>query len=469
MSKRTDDLSVQVESLRAELLELREVEDPTDEQVTRSEEALAEYETADAELVKARVHDEKIEAIRTAAANPAQVERTFEAPNVVVRKDPYGDLEGVRAGFGANDYKSRALNALEDDKDSLVDDSQREAATKLIQRGGSDVARHALLTNSPAYRSAFQKYLESPDHYQVTLSDGEREAIRTALSTTAGNGGHAIPFLLDPQVVVTSDGAAGGFRDFSRVETGTSNKWQGVTSAGATAEWKTEGSQAGDGTPTTAQPAITAYLADVFVLASYEITGDAASLIAQLPGVLAEEKFEHEEAAFAVGSGSGAPFGVVTAVAAVTASRVSPTTAGTFTSASTADVYKTVAALPPRHRGSSRHIANYATFNIVRQMSGSAAGSHFWANLGAGVPEQLLGLPIHEASGMDSSMTTGSDILLTGNFSRYVIYDRLGATLEYIPNIFGADGRPTGQRGWMYWWRVGADSIDDNAFRVLRL
>ena len=102
-------------------------------------------------------------------------------------------------------------------------------------------------------------------------------------------------------------------------------------------------------------------------------------------------------------------------------------------------------------------------------MSGSAAGSHFWANLGAGVPEQLLGLPIHEASGMDSSMTTGSDILLTGNFDRYVIYDRLGATLEYVPNIFGADGRPTGQRGWMYWWRVGADSIDDNAFRVLTL
>ena len=319
MSKRTDDLTAQVDALRAEVLELAEIAEPTEENLGRGREALTELETAEAALAESRAHDEKIEAVRAAAAEPKNIERTFEAPNVVVRKDPYAELEGVRAGFGASDFKARALNALEDDHDNLIDDSQREAATKVVQRGGSDVARHALLTNSPAYRSAFQKYLEQPMQYQAMLDDAEREAIRTALSTTAGNGGHAIPFLLDPQVVVTSDGAAGGFRSFSRVETGTSNKWQGVTSAGATAEWKTEGSQAADGSPTTSQPSITAYLADIFVLASYEITGDAASLIAQLPMVLAEEKFEHEEAAFAVGSGSGAPYGVVTAVAAITA------------------------------------------------------------------------------------------------------------------------------------------------------
>ena len=470
MSKRTDDLHAQVETLRAEVLELSEIDEPTEDNLARGREALTELETAETALAESRAYDEKIEAIRTAAQDDKKVERTFEAPQVVTRRDPFGELDGVVRGFvPAGDLKARALNGIEDNKDSLITDAQREAAYSMVQKSSADVARHALLTGSPAYRSAFEKYLAAPEVFQAILEPEEREAVRTALSTSAANGGYGIPFLLDPQVVVTSDGAAGGFRDFARVETGTSNKWQGITSSGATAEWKTEGSQAADGSPTFGQPAITAHLADIFVFASYEVIGDAAALIAQLPSVLAEEKFEHEEAAFAIGSGSGAPYGVVTSVAAVTASRVSPTTAGTFTSASTADVYKTLAALPPRHRGMAHHIANYATWNIIRQMSGSAAGSHFWANLGANVPEQLLGRPIHEASGMDSSMTTGSEILLTGNFSRYLIYDRLGASLEFVPNIFGANGRPTGQRGWFYHWRVGADVLDVNAFRCLQL
>jgi HK97 family phage major capsid protein len=161
---------------------------------------------------------------------------------------------------------------------------------------------------------------------------------------------------------------------------------------------------------------------------------------------------------------------VVTSTTAVTASRVSPVTAGTFTSASIADVYKTLAALPPRHRSKASHIANYATLNIIRQMSASAAGSSFWANLGANVPEELLGRPVYEASAMASSMTTGSNILLTGNFGEgFVIFDRIGISLEYIPNVVGANQRPTGQRGWFATWRVGSDTVDPNAFRVLKL
>jgi HK97 family phage major capsid protein len=75
------------------------------------------------------------------------------------------------------------------------------------------------------------------------------------------------------------------------------------------------------------------------VFGSYEVLGDT-NIEQQLPAILQDSKDRLESAAFVTGSGSGAPYGVVTRVAAVTTSRVAPTTGGTFTTASVADVYK---------------------------------------------------------------------------------------------------------------------------------
>jgi HK97 family phage major capsid protein len=57
--------------------------------------------------------------------------------------------------------------------------------------------------------------------------------------------------------------------------------------------------------------------------------------------------------------------------------------------------------------------------------------------------------------------------LLLGDFSRFVIVDRVGMSVEYIPTLFGASQRPTGQRGWYAYWRTGSDVTDGNAFRLL--
>jgi predicted phage gp36 major capsid-like protein len=50
-----------------------------------------------------------------------------------------------------------------------------------------------------------------------------------------------------------------------------------------------------------------------------------------------------------------------------------------------------------------------------------------------------------------------------------VIADRIGTTVEFIPQLFGANRRPTGQRGVFMWFRTGSDSVADNAFRVLNV
>ena len=60
-------------------------------------------------------------------------------------------------------------------------------------------------------------------------------------------------------------------------------------------------------------------------------------------------------------------------------------------------------------------------------------------------------------------------MVLYGDFSRYYVVDRLGIQTEFIPNVVDGSGLPTGTRAWLMHWRWGADVIDANAFRLLRL
>jgi len=241
--------------------------------------------------------------------------------------------------------------------------------------------------------------------------------------------------------------------------------WEGVSSAGVTAEWLAEGNQAADASPTVSAPTVTAYKGAAYVFGSYEVFQDT-NFEQQLPRLLMDAKDNLEADAFAVGSGSAAPTGIVTAVAAVTASRVDPTTGGEF--GTSADVYSVINAVPPRNRSRASWVANYATYNTIRQFD-TGGGGGFWANLGPDRPEQLIGRPVYESSEMDSAVTTGSNLLLAGDFSEYLIYDRIGMALAYEPLVKGANNRPTGQSGYFAYWRVGGGCLNTNAVALLQL
>jgi HK97 family phage major capsid protein len=83
----------------------------------------------------------------------------------------------------------------------------------------------------------------------------------------------------------------------------------------------------------------------------------------------------------------------------------------------------------------------------------------------------LLGRRISEISDMDGAIGGGAgndSVLVFGDFSQFVIVNRWPATLEVIPNLFGAARRfPTGHRGYFLHARTGSDVLVDNAFRVL--
>lgn len=98
-------------------------------------------------------------------------------------------------------------------------------------------------------------------------------------------------------------------------------------------------------------------------------------------------------------------------------------------------------------------------------------GAALWGFLADGRKPELLGRPDYVSEAMDGvvNATQENYVLAFGDFQNYVIADRLGVTMSYIPHTFGANGRPTGQAGWHAWMRSGADSVNDGAFRLLNV
>ena len=70
---------------------------------------------------------------------------------------------------------------------------------------------------------------------------------------------------------------------------------------------------------------------------------------------------------------------------------------------------------------------------------------------------------------INAAATEDNFVLAFGNFDNYVIADRVGMSIEFIPHLFGGNQRPTGQRGWYAYYRVGANVVDPGAFKVLNV
>jgi HK97 family phage major capsid protein len=472
---RLEEIDQRLEAIRAELLTLAEG-DLDEEQAARFDALETEHGELETERAPLARRAAMVDRVRSTARQAAESSRGVErgSGDVIVRTnlDPFEGLDQVRANnLAVSDLRGRARTAIEQAPGHMTDD-QRQRATELIERGDryGRIARHMLLTGSDAYSRAFERLLGGEQPYQ--LEDDELDALRFADSQRAAmaegsgsTGGFMVPFHLDPTIILTNAGSTNPFRQISRVVSITTNTWHGVSSAGVTAEWLAESAEAADASPSFAQPTVPTAKAAAYLQGSFEVTQDTG-IAAEVGMLLADARDRLEATAFAVGTGSGQPKGVVTAVSAVGGSVVASTTADTY---AVADVYKVAGAVPPRHRPNSSWVMNYNIALLTRQFATSTQTHAFWADLGMNNPSQLLGRPVFESSAMDGTVdaTANNYILLIGDFSKYLIVDRIGMTVAFEPLVKGANRRPTGEVGWFAHWRVGADVLDANAFRLL--
>lgn len=449
-------------AIQADVAEIDAIEAPTEEDAVRAEALADEFSTLETERADLAAKVERLDAVRAASLDPVNVEPAFSAPNVIVRSDPFEDLARIDY-VEPSTQVSRALSALEGLGRRADSEHVEEVARKVENITG--VARHVLLTGSDAYRSAFDEYLRSQGHPNYTAE--EAAAVRASLSLTSANGGYTLPFLLDPTLIHTGAATKNPIRRLARVETGTQNVWHGVTAGAVTTYWVAENTAMTDGSPTFGGPAVAAAKLTAYVTASYEVFEDS-NLQAQLPGLIGEAFDYAEGTAFVTGSGSGAPKGIVTAISATAGSTVTATTRGAFTTASAVDVFALLNAVAPRFEDSATWVANKATFNTIKQMSTGSQGSYFWSDFNAGQGAPLLGSPIAASSDMSAATTSGTVLIVLGDFSRFLVYDRIGTQVEFVQNVVDGSGLPLGSRGLIAHKRVGSDCLDLNAFRFLK-
>ena len=368
------------------------------------------------------------------------------------------------------EYRARALSGIE--KVKGTSDNVRQAMASIIERFDdhkSTLARQFLATSSPAYMRAWSKMATNRQH---ALAQDEIRAIEQvrAMSLTDNAGGYLVPFQLDPTVIITSDGVRNDIRQAARQVVATSDVWHGVSSTAVSWSWDAEATQVSDDSTTFAGPAITNHKAQGFVPISIEALMDEQNVTSEVGRLLAAGKNDLEAAAFITGLGDGQnqPVGIVTALTG-TSSVVTAAADDTF---SIGDIYTLQGSLPARSRPQASWLANNLIYNLIRQFD-QYGGGGFWVNLLGDRPPQLLGRTALEAEAMDGTVTTGSTtanyVLIFGDFSNYVITDRIGMQVEFLPHLFGANQRPIGQRGWYAYYRTGADSVNDGGFRMLNV
>lgn len=468
MTKPVSEIRSEVEYLDAELdaiINAAEGRALDADAKTRFDEGLALREQLAAEV---NDYETRMAATRTALANgTARIEAGggFHAPEVIVRNNPF-DLSDLSLSSTAGEVRSKAFRAVEVMEG--LSDADRTKAEQVIRSADTidaKVSKHVIATSSPEYRSAFSKLI-SERSYALTPEEVRSVELARAASLTGNAGGYVVPTPLDPTIIDTRSGTANPLRQISRVVQTTANTWNGVSSAGVTASWDAEGAEVSDDAPTLAQPSITCYKGAAFVPFSIEIGADWQAIESDVRMMIVNAKDDLEATAFATGS-SSAPQGIVTALTGGSYI-VNNSSSETFV---VGDVYALEEALGPRYRANASFIANKAIYNKVRQFD-TYGGAGMWERIGAGQPAQLLGYNAYEASAMDgawdASATAHNYVMVLGDFSNYVIVDRIGLSVELVPHLLHTSNNlPNGKRGFYAYWRVGADSVNDAAFRML--
>jgi HK97 family phage major capsid protein len=396
------------------------------------------------------------------------------APNVNYRSA--GKAWQVRDDAAGDELRGRAVDALEGIDAS--DESIRRALDTMIEQSRhvqekDELARRIAVCSNPDYARAFAKLAVDPTTGHNTWTSAERAAwdkmleARAAMAIGAGaTGGYMVPTHLDPTIILTNNGSSNVIRQISReVTLASQTVWNGISSAGVTASYDSEATEVSDDSPTLANPQITTYQAQAFVRASVQAWDDIANLESEVHRLFADAKDRLEEAKFTVGAGSTEPTGVFTTIAATTASRVVSTTAATIGVVDLKAVYR---AVPARHRRVANWLSN-SLYTLTVKDLGTAVSSSYSGDLREPAASRWYDLPVVESDDAPTTQTTtalDAEILL-GDFSQFVIVDRLGASAEFIPHLFGGSGRPTGERGVYFRFRNGSGVTNTNAFRLL--
>ena len=407
--------------------------------------------------------------------------------------DNVWDLSAYRSLAGSVDelaglYRegaTRALEAAHFPGDLVKSDDAKKHVKKLLARDTNDghVARHVLATGSEQYRRAWSKAIRG-----LPVTNQERLALDMYALTigTPSDGGFAIPYTLDPTVILASNGAVNPIRSLARQVQIVGHQWLAVTTAdGVVASYGPELTSATDNSPTLAQPTLEVEKAQAFVPLSIEASQDWVGVEAELAKLFADAKdiLEANRFLFGLGHASHQPMGLLTylddpSAHSAGADTVDPAVlTATINTFARDDIYALEDAIAPRFEPNAAWLANRAFYNAVRAATDDTFNIFVpiqqgtGKDMGGNTGYSLLGYPAWRTSEMPTDVTEGgNDIAVLGDFEQMVVIDRIGMSVEFIPHLFDTGtGYPIGSRGLYAYWRNTTGVMTANAFRVLQV
>lgn len=370
-----------------------------------------------------------------------------------------------------------ALKVMED-REATADLSphQLDMLDKIVRsQDRTETARRIIVTENPAYKRAFMKLTTDPAG-AVKLDDEERNAILAyeqykegirAQSETTTQGGYALPVFIDPSVILTDQELDNPFLRTASVVDVNTNAWKGVSAAGVSWSFDAEAAEVSDDAITLAQPSVTVYMARGFIPFSIEVSQDWPGFQSEMARLLAAGYDDLLLSKFTSGNGTSEPNGILTALTAQTTTETTVTTDGAF---GQEDVYKVWKALSQKYRRRASWQMSVGVMNKIRQFGTSTNFHAFTVNLTEGAIDQLFYKPVYENAYMpDFTGTTGAaNIAVVGDFSAYKIARRQGMEVELVPQLFHtSNNRPSGQRGWFAYARIGGNVVNNSAFQIL--
>ena len=457
-----EELRSKVAALKAEIESLAAIEDITPEDDARLSSKLDEFDVRNGELTEAEVRQARID-----AAKSVSVERAagFDAPQIMRKTDTAIDVRSASRG----EIRDAALKVLESNSRGLrshqVDNVDKLINTRSELLDGGVIAKRLLLTENDAYRSAFVK---ASTQQGPAFTNEEANAInefRAAAISPDSAGGFGLPVLIDPSIILTSGAADAPILNIARVVTITTDEWKGVSSAGVAWSYDAEAAAVSDDAPTLAQPNVLTYKAAGFIPYSLEVGMDYPGFAEEMRRLLDAGYVDLVAKQTMTGT---TPVGIFTALDANTNVEVVVTTDGAF---GAVDLLKVWGELPERYRSRATWVMSTDVENEIRTFSSTSSGAFYTVNLREGGTGTLFGRPVvlSDYAPTFTGTTGAANILCVGDFSNFVIAQRAGMTLEFIPQLFDTTtGRPTGSRGWYAYARHGFDSVNDNAFRLLQ-
>jgi HK97 family phage major capsid protein len=385
--------------------------------------------------------------------------------------DPAGDTRRITN----SEARDRALRVLDSYAAADLSDAQKTLVDKQVRRDHV-TARRILVTENEDYRTAFLKLVT--DVHPV-LTEEENRAVQAwyefrALgdwTTTAG--GFGIPVFIDPSIILTAQESGNPFLSIAKQVTVNTNQWKGVSSAGVTWAFQTEAAAATDNSPTLAQPTVLVHMARGFIPYSIEVGMDYPGFASEMSTLLAQGYDELLVNKFTIGSGTGEPKGILTAISATAGDRVKVTTGGSI---GAPDPYAVWKALPQKYRRNASWLMSVGVNNAIRQIGAANVFHGYTVNLPEGWADQLFNRPVYESAYMPDTTTwttTAEGQAIVGDFSNFVIARNGGMSVELVPQLFqqvtagSGPAVPTGQRGWFAYARIGSDSSNTAGFRLL--